>query len=386
MQISKTYQAPEQIVVSAQSGSVQQAGEDTEVADRNLAVQKDFQVMLQDGLKMKLAEFANILQNREQLIRSLPEDIKKAVVELLGQISADTELPQGLENLLKGQRITSERLKDMSTILDFSAAINKDEHREVKDFLQKTFENFTKQAAKNPEQSAQELVQLAKQLPVITTTVAQLNTLIQQLKTQLFAGDPKLLEKQQQVLDQLTTIFEQNIPQPLQEGAVKYKLLNLPKIWVLLNALGAEQWQNIEPQDLQKSACMIKELAQSIYKSTGLTGEKQAEHSTLSFSIPLHIAEGIYYPAHIHIYHQQKNNSSQPTERQFETWLRVCVDTENIGMVESVFRLYGDNKLDVRVTFPSTSAANQFVQDLPNIKKSLDGTKFSLTDIMINKV
>ena len=623
MEISKVYQGTEQKVISPQSGSAQQIGENTEVVDSNLAVQKDFQVNVQDGLKMKLAEFANILQNREQLIQSLPDDIRKAVVELLGQMSADTELTQGLENLLKGQKIAAEQLKDMSNILEFSAALHQDEYSEIKLFLQKILENFTKQAEITPEQSAKELVQLAKQLPVSNTvaqeslsqeldqileptvqkniqqlsqneqknlikltnllgqnmpkqlqqlakgnnlpelpgvwaifkmadawqfkdiqpktlqaavdllnqiaqemshekgtvvakleqfvqtlspevsnkevvvtqleqfvqslplevsnkgmvvaqlerfvqtlpseivkalqlslkqggdiadilrgfannfsnavvlnehmnsemqslatkiienmgakspsmpvdtnnilsqftkqmtdtaaTVEQLKTLIQQLKTQLFAGDPKLLEKQQYALNQLTTLFEQNIPQSLQEGAVKHKLPELPQMWVLLKSLGTEQWQDIEPQNLQKSASVIKELAQSIYKSTGLTGEKQAEHSVLSFSIPLHVAEGIYYPAHIHIYHQQKDNSSQPAERQFETWLRICVDTENIGMVDSVFRLYGDNKLDVRVNFSATSAATQFAQDLPNIKKSLDDTKLNLTDIIINK-
>jgi len=723
MEISKVYQTPEQVTVSAQSAQTSQAGEKTKVAE---VVQKDFQVNLQDGLKTKLAEFANILQNREQLILSLPEDIKKAVVELLQQMSTDTELPQGLENLFKGQKNTSEQLKNMSNILDFSAVLQQDEHSEVKVFLQQASENFSKQTEQTPAQSAKELVQLAKQLPmshtvaqgilsqaleevlkqtvpeniqqlnqnqqkslvkltnvlgqdmpaqlqqlaqeknlpelpgvwvlfkiadalqfkdiqpktlqaaadlfnqiaqemspeegtvvaqlekfvqslppevstkeavvaqlkqfaqslpsevstkgaivaqleqfvqtlspevstketvvaqlkqfaqslpsevstkgaivaqleqfvqtlspevstkgtvvaqleqfvqslppevntkgvaqleqfvqplppevspkgavamaqleqfvktlppeigkaleqalkqgkipdslrgladtfsnavvlnetmsndmqavvvknvekflekfpllstdgdsVLTgliqqftdtnTTVEQLKNLTQQLKTQMFVGDPKLLEQELPVLDKITKLFEPNIPQVLQEGIVKQKLPELPKIWTLLQALGTEQWQNITNRELQKSAGVVKELAQSIYKATNLTGEKQAEHSTLSFSIPLNVAAGVYYPAHIHIYHEQKESSNPLTQREFETWLRVSVDTENIGMVDSVFRLYGDNKLDVRVNFPVMSAANQFAQDLPDVRKSLDGIKLSVTDIMINK-
>ena len=385
MEISKVYQAPEQIVVSAQSVPNQQVGEKTEVTGSNAAVQKDFQVTVQDGLTLKLAEFATTLQNRQQLIQSLPEEIRKTVVDLLGQMSADTELPQGLENLLKGQKNASEQLKNMSNMLNFSAVLQKDEHSGVKNFLQQTFENFTKQAEKTPEQSAKELVQLAKQITDPGTLVEQLKNLLQQLKTQLFAGDPKLLDKQQHVLDQITKLLEPNIPQALQEGVIKYKLPEIPKTWVMLTALGAEQWQDIESQNLQKSAGMVKELAQSIYKSTALAGEKQPDHSTLSFSISLHVAEGITYPAHIHIYHEQKNNSSQSAEREFETWLRVSVDTENIGMVDSVFRIYGDNKLDVRVNFPVMSAANQFAQQIPDIRKSLGDTKLNLTEIMINK-
>ena len=601
MEISKIQQAPEQIVVSAHPASTPRAGEKTGVADGNVAVQQDFQVNLQDGLKMKLAEFATILQNREQLIQSLPEDIKKAVVELLGQMSADTELPQGLVNMIKGQKNTSEQLKELSNILGFSAELNKDENSEVKTLLQKTYDNFTQQGVKTPEQCAKELAQLVKQLPTnnavsqgnvsnaleqlfeqtvpenrqqinqnqqkslvklanllgqdmptqlqqltkqnnlpelpgvwaivkmadawpfkeiqpktlqvaadllkqiaqemspekgaavtqleqfvqllppevnnkgtvaarleqfvktlppeigkaleqalkqgnipdslrglaekfsnaivlhdnmksdlqafglkngetfsaksplmsadastvliqlanqfadVNTTVEQLKTLMQQLKAQLFASDPKLLENKEHMLDQITKLLEPIIPQMLQEGVVKHKLPELPKIWTLLTALGSEQWKGLESQDLQKYAAVVKELAQSIYKSTGLTGEKQIEHSTLSFSVPMQVAEGIYYPAHIHIYHEQKESSSPLTQREFETWLRVSVDTENIGMVDSVFRLYGDNKLDVRVNFSDKSASHQFSQQLPDIKKSLDGTKLTLADIMINK-
>ena len=138
---------------------------------------------------------------------------------------------------------------------------------------------------------------------------------------------------------------------------------------------------------MQESATLVKELAQSIYKSTGASGEKQAEHSVLTFSVPLQVAPGVHYPAHIHIYHQEKEETnSQLSERQFETWLRVYVDTENIGMVDSVFRLYGENKLDVRVTFPSTVAADEFSQVLADIKKNLDDTSLNLTEIMVNHI
>ena len=708
MEIGKVYQVPGLIGTNAQSNPNPQVGDKTKVAD---VVSKDFQVDLHDGFIIKLAEFANILQNREQLLQSLPEDIRKTVVELLGQMAADTELPQGLEHLLKGQKNTIEQLKDMSTILNFSGLMNKEDNNEIKSFLQTTYENFTQHTKRPPEQLAKELVQLAKQLWVSTTvpqgkfqqTVEQLfqqtlpenmqqlstneqkvlvtltkllgqdmpvpsqqlaqqndlpelpttwgtlkaseawpfkdiqpkvlqttadflqqiaqemspgkeavvtsvpqgkfqqtveqpfqqtlpenmqqlstneqkvvvtltklsgqdmpvplqqlaqqnnlselpttwgtlkasdawpikdiqpktlqtaadlfqqivqeispgkeavvtsleklvqplypeinnkgtigaqleqlikilppemgkalqkvlqqdnipekllslantfsdatvlnknmtndmksllakmsetfasndtSTLVEtstilsglskqsmdtskiieqlkiftnQLKTQLFTGDPALSNKEQHDLDQITKLFEPNIPQVLQEGAVTSKLPQLPKIWAMLTALGAQQWLEMESHDLHKSADVVKELAQSIYKLTGLVGEKQVEHSTLSFSIPFQVAEGIYYPVHIHIYHEQKDsNSSSPlTQREFETWLRVCVDTENLGRVDNVFRLYGDNKLDVRVNFPSTFAADQFTENISEVRKSLENSKLKLTDVTVGKV
>lgn len=612
-----------QVGVSAQQGNTSQVSEKNEAADSSQVVQKDFQVDVKDELTSKLADFANTLQNREKLVKSLPEDVRKAVAEMLLDMSPDAELPQGLASLLKGQKNMAEQLKNMGTTLDFAAVLKASEHSEVKAFLSKVLENFMSQAGTNPQKQAAELLQLVKQLPVSTAvvqgnvketapqllqqalpegmqsfssneqkniiqltqllgknmpdelrqlgqknnltelpgvwaalkaaeawqfkdiqpktlqaaadllkqltqemsldkstmtgeiqqhtedsasevsnkdavltqfgklvkealpnvgnklttlvqleqfvktlppeigkaleqalkqgdvldnlkllaekfsnaallnehmdsnlqsflgkmaenlgakstsmlvdgnqiltqlaqqlsganvTIEQLKALIGQLKAQLFAGNVKFLESQQHAWDELAQLFEQSIPQILQEGAARHKLPELPKLWVLLNALGAEQWQRLEAQDLQKSAGVLKELAQSMYKSAGLSGEKQAEQSTLSFSVPLHVAEGVYYPAHIHIYHQQKNNNSQPTEREFETWLRVCVDTENIGMVESVFRLYGDNNLCIRVNFPDTFAAEQFSQDLPKIRTSIGDAKLNLTDLTVNKV
>lgn len=688
MEISNVPQGASSVAINSQPTNTGVTVEKQPVAESNSASQKDFQVDVKDGLKAKLAEFVTLLQSREQLIKSLPADVQKAVAELLQQLSGEQELSQGITALLQGQKNIADQLKNMGNLLEFAAILNKDENHELQGILQKILENFTEQSEKTPEQAAKDLLQLAKQLVGVTTmsqeklkqaiaqllqqtlpenmqeltpaeqkivtqltkllgkdmpaqlqqlvqdsdlpdlpgvwatlkaadawqlkdvqpktlqaaadllrqlvqempcekntsraqiqqfvttlppeigeqvdigtkleqlmksvaaggdkatlsskveelvkslpltanqqvavseklqqflknlpleagnkstvsaqleqfiktlpagdnaevtpqakleqfiktlppeigkalqqalqqatkqgnipdslrslaetfsnaallnqkmsgdvqtfvvkvvenfagkstampadvndvlsqlakqftdtatTIDQLKTLMNQLKSQLFANDPKLLEKAKQVLEQLTQLFAQNIPQSLQDGAVKHKLLELPKIWVLLKALGGEQWQNFESQNLQKSAGVVKELAQSMYKSTALAGEKQAEHSILSFSVPVQVAEGVFYPAHIHIFHQEKDNGNELTERQFETWLRVSVDTENIGMVDSVFRLYGDNKLDVRVNFPIASAANEFMQELPAIRKNIESSKLTVTDILISK-
>ena len=66
--------------------------------------------------------------------------------------------------------------------------------------------------------------------------------------------------------------------------------------------------------------------------------------------------------------------------------MRVSVDTQNIGIVDSVFRLYEENKLDLRVIFPDTEAISEFKQSLPDIRKSIEDTTLTLTNIMINKI
>ncbi len=343
------------------------------------------------SLPPELSNKAAAVTQMEEFIKTLPSEVgnKVAVATQLEQFikTLPPEIGKALQHALRQGNI-SENLQKLADVFTNAAVLNKDATAELQKFLGKVAENLTVKSPSLPTDNSNVLGNLAKQFTDPTTTSAQLKNLIQQLKTELFANDPTLLAKEKQVLDKLTKLFEQNIPPALQEGALKHKLTELPKFWVLLKALGTEQWQNNGLDNLQKSAGIVKELAHSVYKSTGLAGEKQAEHNVLSFSVPLQVGEGIYYPAHIHIYHQNnksKDGEQQEKQRQFETWIRVCVETQHIGTVDSVFRLYGDDKLDVRVAFPSNNIAEEFAQELPEIRKNLKEAKLSLTDIMITK-
>lgn len=623
MEIGKTPQTLGQVTGNAQLGNAQMSQETSETANSNQLVQKDFQVNLEESVKTKLADLANLLQNRDQLLQSLPEDIKKIVQQLLQQMSSTKDVAQGMDTLLKLQKNIAEQLHNLGNVLELVVTLKQDKYQDVQLFLNKVAEflkgqggsspdqlanqllllakqgttlaqgnlkqaveqllqqlspetlqqlksesqentvlqlakqltangslsqsdvkqiakqllqhimpdkmpqlaendkkavaqltkmletkmpltqqqatesgipdlpeiwsvlkavdaqNFKdvapkvlQQAANTLEQLSQEmkdspdksiiaaklesfvknlppefgkvvqqiikqgtteqslltlaktfenaallngkisenvktvvaklaensmtkslaapvadlLVQVAKQLSEVTSTIEQLKTIMKQVNHQLASSQSKLSEAAHSGLEQLTKTVEQNIPQALQDMATKNKLPELSKMWVLLKAAGAEQWQSTDTQNLQRSASTIKELAHSLYKSIAGETERQVDHKVLSFSVPLYFADGTSYPTHIHIYHQEKENSNQVSKRQFETWMRVSLDTQNIGVVDSVFRLYEDNKLDLRVIFPDTEAINEFKQSLPEIRKSIEDTTLTLTNIMINKI
>ncbi|SFM13224.1 hypothetical protein [Pelosinus propionicus] len=623
MEIGKAPQMPGKVTETAQIGSTQQSQEVSEVSSSNQLLQKDFQVNLENSIQAKLADLAKSLQNREQLLQSLPEDIKKIVQQLLQQMSSTKDVSQGMDYLLKAQKNIAEQLHNLGNILELALTLKQDTYQDVKLFLNKVAEFLKGQDGISPEQLANQLLLLAKEgtvlvqsnlkqaveqflqqlssenlqqfdsdshetiilqlakqlaggsslsqgdvkqiakqllqqimpenmsqltendqkavtqlmkileskmpltpqqaaesglpdLPEIwsiaktveaqqfkdiapkvlqqaadaldhllqemkastdksavaakleafgqslpqeigktvqqlikqgiteqnlvnlgktlenaallngklseqvknlvsklsenmnakslaapasdllalvakqlvgtTTTIEQLTALMRKVNQQLSLQQAKLLENAQSGLEQLTKAVEQNIPQALQEMAAKSKLPELSKMWVLLKAAGAQPWQNADSQNLQRSANTIKELAHSMYKSIAGDTERQVDHKTLSFSVPLYFADGTSYPTHIHIYHQEKENSNQSAKRQFETWMRVSVDTKNIGIVDSVFRLYEENKLDLRVFFPDTEAISEFKQNLPGIRKSIEDTTLALTNIMINKI
>jgi hypothetical protein len=608
MEIGKVPQTPGQVSENAQLGSAQMSQETSETANSNPLVQKDFQVNLEDSIKTKLADLANLLQNREQLLQSLPEDIRKIVQELLQQMSSTKDVAQGMDNVLKSQKNIAEQLTVLGNVLEMVAALQNDDYQDIQLFLNKMAEFLKGKGGMSPDELANQLLQLAKQgttlsqsnlkqtvelllqqlfpenmpqlssnstlsqgdlkqivrqflqqimpedgghftendkkafvqltklfeanmpavlqqssengipeLPEVWTvlkvldaqqfknispavlqqaadsleqlyqelktspdkaavaaklesfvqnlppelgkslqqvikqgiseqsiltlaktfenaallngkmsdevktvmaklaesvagkplptsvaadlvaqvatqlsetasTVEQLKSLMKQVNQQLFSNQGKLLELAQPELEQLTKAVEQNIPQALQDMAAKNKLPELSKMWILLKAAGAQQWQSADLQDLQKSAGTIKELAHSLYKSMAGETQRQLDHKVLSFSVPLYFADGTSYPTHIHIYHQENQSSNPLVKRQFETWMRVSVDTKNIGLVDSIFRLYEENKLDLRVLFPDTDAINEFKQSLPEIRRSIEDTTLTLTNIMINKI
>lgn len=330
-----------------------------------------------------LQQAAATLQELYQEMETTPD---KAAVAAKLEVFVQT-LPPELGKVVQ-QAIKQGLLDDtvLALIKNFenAAKVNEKMPEETKAFLVKLAENGTVKSLAAP--AADLLTQAAKQLSETTSTIEQIKTLMKDIHSQLFSTTAKSFEKVQPNLEQLTKLVAQNIPQALQDLAVRIKSPELLKMWVLLKAAEGEPWLNSDPQILQKSAATIKELAQSMYKSLAGEAERQIDHKTLSFSVPLYFADGTSYPTHIHIYQQEKENGSQVTRKQFETWLRVSVDTQNIGLVDSVFRLYEENKLDLRVIFPDSDAISEFTQRLPEIRKSIEDTTLTLTNIMINKI
>jgi hypothetical protein len=330
-----------------------------------------------------LQQAATTLQELYQEMKTSPDKAAVAAKLELFLQTLSPELGKAVQQAVK-QGISDDSVLTLIKTFEDAAEVNEKMPEEAKTFLTKLSDNFTSKSLAGS--AADLLAQATNQLSETTATVDQIKTLMKEIHNQLFSTNTKLLEKAQSSLDQLTKLVEQNIPQSLQDLATKAKLPELSRMWVLLKAAGGESWQNSDPQNLQKSAATIKELAQSMYKSLAGETERQIDHKTLSFSVPLYFADGTSYPTHIHIYQQEKENSNQVTRKQFETWMRVSVDTQNIGLVDSVFRLYDGNKLDLRVIFPNSDAISEFTQKLPEIRKSIEDTNLTLTNIMINKI
>lgn len=188
------------------------------------------------------------------------------------------------------------------------------------------------------------------------------------------------------VLKQTVESFAQNAPEIVRFAAGKHNLPQLPQLWALVKLHKALEWTKLEQEKLQETIRSMREMTASMKSSVAFSGEKIDNNSALSFSMPLYLGEGMQpYPAYIHLYHQrQKGQKESGGEYTYETWLRICLSTENIGPVDIVFRLYQENLLNVKVAFSRAEAAQGFNSFVPNIRESLDESALDLVEVSVN--
>ncbi len=175
----------------------------------------------------------------------------------------------------------------------------------------------------------------------------------------------------------------------LEEAA---ELIKPEEKFAMQTAVGREQvlaeavnaWRNKNQDEVKAAAKVIRELAETMPKPGGVLVERQTSHSVLTFSVPLYFGDGhTAYPAHIHVYYQEEEDKKNPGQQVTETWLRICLETENIGIVETAFRLYDGQSLDVKVRFDDSNAAGSFADSVQEVKEQLSQLPLTLGEFLV---
>ena len=116
------------------------------------------------------------------------------------------------------------------------------------------------------------------------------------------------------------------------------------------------------------------------------------EHSSvpgqksLNFMMPLYLGDNEdSYPAYIHVYDEAERDPDTGMEQK-ETWLRICLLTDYIGAVELTCRLYEGTHLDMRLFFSSSETADEFREQIPDLKDSLRDSSLRLEEIKVGAV
>jgi len=113
------------------------------------------------------------------------------------------------------------------------------------------------------------------------------------------------------------------------------------------------------------------------------TADSSAGHDVFTAVLPLCLGEGRVYPAYIHVARDRESAGARREDEERETWMRVCLATDNIGVVDTVFHLRGRRQLAIRVGFTDREAADELRRHLPEIRARLAASALTLTDLSV---
>ena len=310
---------------------------------------------------------------------------------LLSQAMAVQGLPGEIGELVKSMLQQEDSATRMMNFSRFMAGVGAGDAGTLKDFQQILSQLSGQPGASGAvtlnAMSSSLLTALQSYTQDTVTTVDDLKRLTQVLSVRLLGSEAvDLPENEQRLLQQLVRNLGANLPAALQQAAGRTQSPQLMEVYTLLKAIETGNWQNGLPDHLQKAAEIVKEMAQSVYKGTGLVSQKQVDHSVLSFTTPLYFGEGTMpYPAYVHIYQQNnEQNRRYKGKSRFETWMRVSLETENLGVVDTIFRLYDEDQLSVRVRLNGLEAAEIFSDSAIEIRKKLNEGRLKLAEFNIN--
>ena len=236
-------------------------------------------------------------------------------------------------------------------------------------------------------QNTPQTTELMKDLAGLLLKDAALSPQDQVLLQNFVNGKQTLLpEKDAKQLQLLLRLCQKNVPASVQQASHQ-QIENLPKLWAFMQLCDLASIKEQNAQTLKTASKNIADFAAAM-KSTmeGEPVQNADGQRSMNFMLPIYLGENGQqqsYPAYLHIYDddQGKANAGEPGKK--ETWLRLCLLTENIGAVELTCRIYETHKLNVRLFFSQPEAVQGFQEYIPEFKASFEDSALELTDLKV---
>lgn len=186
-------------------------------------------------------------------------------------------------------------------------------------------------------------------------------------------------------LQQLIQLTQQNIPGTVRQAALEQQLPDLPRLWAFMQMADIVKTRRMTAEQYKRAGRDVAALALTMRNALeGENAAPQPGQRSMNFVMPLFMGAS-EYPAYIHVY--DESHTDEETDRlKKETWLRICVLTDNIGTVELINRIYEENHVDMRLYFSDADAAWEFRNALDSIRESADGTALIIEGIQIGAI
>lgn len=235
-----------------------------------------------------------------------------------------------------------------------------------------------------PMQNTPESMQTLKDLARLFLQKGTLSQADANLLQNFVDGQGRTLQaKESRQLETLLRLCQQNIPATVQQAALQHDMPELPRLWAFMQLCDLSVAKKLNARQLKKAG---KDVAEFVFS---MRGSMEGDHAiqpgqrSMNFMMPLYLGENEKsYPAYIHVYDETKPDKETGALKK-ETWLRLCVLTENLGAVELTCRVYEHEHLDMRLFFANRETAAEFRDHVPELRRSMRGSKLHLEDVAV---
>ena len=235
-----------------------------------------------------------------------------------------------------------------------------------------------------PMQNTPESMQTMKDLARLFLQKGTLSQADANLLQNFVDGQGRTLQaKESRQLETLLRLCQQNIPATVQQAALQHDMPELPRLWAFMQLCDLSVAKKLNARQLKKAG---KDVAEFVFS---MRGSMEGDHAiqpgqrSMNFMMPLYLGENEKsYPAYIHVYDETKPDKETGALKK-ETWLRLCVLTENLGAVELTCRIYEHEHLDIRLFFANRETAAEFRDHVPELRRSMRGSKLHLEDVAV---
>jgi len=159
----------------------------------------------------------------------------------------------------------------------------------------------------------------------------------------------------------------------------------LPRLWAFMQTADIVTTRKMNAEQYKRAGRNVAALALSMRGALeGENAAPQPGQRSMNFVMPLFMGEA-EYPAYIHVYDESHEDEGSEQIKK-ETWLRICVLTDHIGMVELINRIYEETHVDMRLYFSDPDAAWEFRSHLDDIRASAEDTPIVIEGIQIGAI
>lgn len=235
----------------------------------------------------------------------------------------------------------------------------------------------------DPKELTNVLKNLAQQLLTTKTISPEQEVALKQFLNNKAQLKPEEVEQ----FNKLLKLCEDFTPLSIKQAAVKNKAEDLPKLWIMAQLSDLAEVADLPAEQLKAAAKSLHDFSTILRSALQNENEVGNNQKSMSFMLPLYMGENEQnYPAYFHIYHEKENGKNPYANQEYETWLRICLLTENIGAVEIVFRLYENDKLNLRIALAEDEFVKDFNENFSQVQTALTEMPFNLTEVKVFKI